>query len=149
MITIDYQDICRQILPFDLRIRFVGIASIEARVLAAEYRQDVKPLLTPQESELAFMQALMRMAIRRTLEKKLGKTIYSVTLYQKVKRATIAMYDNSSPVDKKCDSILMVSFDKEADHETIITKKILPFLEQMGKTLDEEYPVYNLQNPSP
>jgi hypothetical protein len=30
-----------------------------------------------------------------------------------------------------------VSFDKEADHEAIITEKILPFLEGIGKGLEE------------
>lgn len=112
-------------------IRFVGIASIEARILAAEYREGVIPLLTQQESELSVMQSLMRMSIRRTLESKLGKTVYATAVYQKVKRATIPMYSEGS----KPDAILMVSLEKEAEIDSIILTKVLPYLKAIGKGL--------------
>ena len=51
------------------------------------------------------------------LEKKLGKTIYTFALYEKVKRASIAL-------DQGNYSLLMVSFDVAADHESIILQDI-------------------------
>ena len=78
------------------------------------------------------MQSLIRMSMRKTLEEKFGKTIYSVTVYEKVKRVTIVLFNNSVQKDEGNDDsealLLMVSFEKDSDHETIITKKILPFL---------------------
>ena len=53
------------------------------------------------------------------MEAKLGKTIYSITFYEKVKRAVI-------PIGKDGDFILMVSFDNEADYDSIIRNKIMP-----------------------
>jgi hypothetical protein len=56
------------------------------------------------------------------MEAKLGKTIYSITLYGKVKRAVI-------PIGKHGDFVLMVSFDNEAaDHDSIIRNKIMPLV---------------------
>jgi hypothetical protein len=55
------------------------------------------------------------------MEAKLGKTIYSITLYEKVKRAVM-------PLGKNGDFILMVSFENEADHDSIIRNKIMPLL---------------------
>ena len=77
------------------------------------------------------MHSLIRMGLRRTFEQKIGKVIYSTTLYEKEKRATITMFNEGNHVD----ALLMVPFEKEAEHEFIITKKILPFLNNIGKGL--------------
>jgi hypothetical protein len=58
------------------------------------------------------------MSTRRLMEAKLGKTIYSITFYEKVKRAVI-------PIGKDGDFILLLSFDNEADHDSIIHNKIM------------------------
>ncbi len=61
------------------------------------------------------------MSTRKLIESKLGKTIYSITFYEKVKRAVI-------PIDEDGDFILMVSFDNEADYDSIIRNKIMPLI---------------------
>lgn len=63
------------------------------------------------------------MNTRKDYESKLGKPIYSFTLYEKLKRVAISLDNNDYP-------ILMVSFDVEADHESIILKKIIPFVKK-------------------
>jgi hypothetical protein len=63
------------------------------------------------------------MKTREDYELKLGKTIYTFALYKKVKRASIALDSNDY-------SLLMVSFDTGADHESIILNKILPVMKQ-------------------
>jgi hypothetical protein len=93
----------------------------------SEYREGLTPLLTPPESELSAMQALLKMSIRRTMEERLGKTIYSFSKYEKVKRVTIPLRREGI-----YDAILMVSMDLEADHTSIIENKILPFIKSTG-----------------
>ena len=51
--------------------------------------------------------------------------IYSFTLYEKVKRATITLENEEFP-------ILMASFDIQADHDHIIMDKILPIIRKEG-----------------
>jgi hypothetical protein len=113
------RNLCKQILQLDKTIRFVGIASIEGKLIAQEYREGLQSFLTKEESELSVMQSIIRMGTRKVLEEKVGKTIYAFALYEKVKRATMPLGDSS---------ILMTSFDIEANHEDIILNKILPLV---------------------
>jgi hypothetical protein len=62
---------------------------------------------------------------RKEFESKLGKAIYSFTLYGKVKRVTITLENKEYP-------IIMVSFDVQSDHEYIILNKILPIIRREG-----------------
>jgi len=55
------------------------------------------------------------------MEAKLGKILYSITFYEKVKRAVM-------PIGKDGDFILVVSFDNEANHDSIIRNKIMPLI---------------------
>jgi hypothetical protein len=114
------EELCKKILELDKTIRFAGIASIEGKLIAQEYREGLQSFLTKEESELSVMQSIIRMGTRKVLEEKVGKTIYAFALYEKVKRATIPLsYTNN---------ILMVSFDIDANHEDIILNKILPLI---------------------
>lgn len=127
----NYQDICNKVLNLDYAIRFAGVATVQATIAAAMYREGVAPLLTTKEAELSIVQSIIRMSIRFASEEKLGKTIYAAAVYEKVKRATIVLFDDRG----YCESLLLVSFDVEANHEEIVTKKILPYLKEIGKSL--------------
>lgn len=65
------------------------------------------------------------MKFRKDFESKLGKPIYTFTLYQKLKRVTVPLENDEFP-------ILMASFDLEVDHDNIITSKILPLINELG-----------------
>jgi hypothetical protein len=112
-------DACNQILRLDKNIRFACIIDFFGHLVAAEYREGLQPLLSREESELSFIQSIIRMNTRRSLEAKLGRTIYSFTCYERVKRASI-------PLGR--DHILIIAFDLEADHDLIIREKIFPLL---------------------
>ncbi len=166
----NYKSLCLDILDLHYAIRFAVIVSINSsKILAAESKHEVTSLLTSKESELSIMQALIRMAMKKTMEKRLGKVIYTTTVYEKLKVATISMYNYTSRSNENNnkhnnnnnkngivkeereveedkgnegqgsndddDLLLMVSFEKEADHDAIITRKILPFLNKVGKGL--------------
>ena len=115
--------ICNEILELDSSIRFVGIANKMGKLVAAEFNRGVEVLLTREEIEANAISAVLRMKTREDYEQKLGKTIYTFALYEKVKRASIALYQEDY-------SLLMVSFDVSADHESIILEKILPKIKQ-------------------
>jgi len=128
-----FREISRKVLAFDAGIRFAAIVGMDAEIQAAEYRPGLQPLLTEKETELSVMQSLMRMSIRKTLEAKLGETVYATATYRKIKRASIMMYNDGV----KADALLLISFDKECDMEWLITNRILPFLKEIGKGLEE------------
>jgi hypothetical protein len=117
------EKICNEILELDRSIRFAGIANKMGKLVAAQFTRGVEALLTREEIEANMINAVLRMKTRQDYEQKLGKTIYTFALYEKVKRASIAL-------DQGNYSLLMVSFDVGADHESIILHKILPRIKQ-------------------
>ena len=119
----DLHNVCKKIIGLDDTIRFVGIPNKFGKQIVVEYREGLQPLLTDTESELYAIETVIRMNTRKDFESKLGKPIYSFTLYEKLKRVTI-------PLESKDYPILMLSFDIDADHETIILKKIIPFVKK-------------------
>ena len=121
----DLQGLCNDILESDRSIRFVGISDKMGKQIASSYRAELAPLLTPTEIEMSAIESVLRMKTRKDFESKLGKPIYTFTLYQKIKRVTITLENKEYP-------ILMTSFDLEADHDNIIVNKILPLINELG-----------------
>ena len=117
--TIHLKDACRQVLTEDSSIRFAGFSDKFGKQIAGEYRNGLIPLLTESQLDLSAIESIIRMNTRRDLESQIGKPIYSFTLYEKIRRATISLDNKDYP-------ILMVSFDLNADHESIILNKIIP-----------------------
>ena len=117
--------LCSRILESDKTIRFVGISNKMGNQIISRYRSGLVPLLTPKEIEMYAMQSVLRMNTRKDYESKLGKPIYSFTLYQKIKRVTVTLENREYP-------ILLASFDIEADHENVIVNKILPMISEEG-----------------
>jgi len=123
--------ICIEILEIDNCIRFAGFANSMGKITAAQYRGELGPaekeswcsFLTKEELELSAIESVLRMVTRKDMISKLGKPIYSFTLYENVKRATISLENNNN-------HILMVSFDnnKGSNHESIILNGILPLV---------------------
>jgi hypothetical protein len=120
-----FEEFCQLILSLDESIRFVGIATLNGAILALKYRANLVPLLTQEEIASSIKYSVWRVESRRVLEEKLGKTLYVVATYEKVKRATI-------PIGQEGQSILVISFDNECDAESIIRNKILTLVKPYG-----------------
>jgi hypothetical protein len=117
--------LCSRIIESDRAIRFVGISNKMGNQIISRYRAGLTPLLTPKEIEMYAIQSVLRMNTRKDYESKLGKPIYSFTLYQKLKRVTVTLENKEYP-------ILLASFDIEADHDNIIVNKLLPMINEEG-----------------
>src|SRR5919108_1497930 len=123
-----FEEFCQLVLDLDESIRFVGVATLSGAILATRYRANLIPLLTKEETASSIKESVWRMESRRAVEGKLGKTLYVIATYEKVKRATI-------PVGKEGQSILIISFDSASDPESIIRNKILTVIKPYG-TID-------------
>ena len=119
-------DFCAQILKLNSGIRFAGIANNEGTLAGHAYRPGLVPLLTQQESEISVLQSLIRAGTRRSLEKKLGRALFSYTRYEKVKRVTVDIKTPSGGI-----YIFMISFDLNVEPEPVIIGKILPLLQEL------------------
>jgi hypothetical protein len=120
-----FEEFCQLILEADGSIRFVGVATITGAILAMKYRANLTPLLTQDETASSVKHSVWRMESRRVLEEKLGKTLYVIATYEKVKRATI-------PLGQEGQTVLIISFDSKSDVESIIRNKILTIIKPYG-----------------
>jgi hypothetical protein len=96
-------------------------------MIAYELREDVVPLLNKEELQDNIKKTTLQMKTLKDYESKLGDVIYSFTLYKKIKRANIPLHHPELEV-------LAISFDRAADHDSIIMDKILPALRQRNLT---------------
>jgi len=113
--------ICGQIQKIDRSIRYVGLANKMGTRIEDHYRNGLDPLLKEDELDLSALESALRMNLRCNIQHKLGKPLYSFTLYEKVKRVTIPIYDDDY-------QILMISFDRDVENEYIILEKVLSLL---------------------
>ena len=113
--------ICGQIQKVDRSIRYVGLANKMGTITEDHYRNGLDPLLKEDELDLSALESALRMNLRCNIQHKLGKPLYSFTLYEKVKRVTIPIYDDDY-------QILMISFDRDVENEYIILEKVLSLL---------------------
>jgi len=117
------EDFCTQVVALNKNIRFAGVVDKYGKMAMSEYRKGLVPLLSREQSMSSILQASIRMGSRKVMQASLGKIIYSMTLYEKVVMVSLPLSDHS---------LLMVSFETKGDHESIMMKQILPFLNRHG-----------------
>ena len=127
MSKVSLSSLCKHILEADNSIRFAGIGNKFGGKTVSKYKKGLVPLLTENESTLSTIESVIRMNTRigeKDVELKLGKPIYSFTLYEKIKRVTFLLDDQNYP-------ILMISLNREAtDQESIVLNKILSIVKK-------------------
>jgi hypothetical protein len=116
-------------LRLDKSIRFAGIANKDGKMIAHAYREGLQPLLTSIETEMSVRQSVIRTAMRKDLERKMGRTFFSYTRYEKVKRVTIPIHSSKSNNNNIW--IFMASFDVNVDPEPLVMDKIIPLLDEL------------------
>jgi hypothetical protein len=108
----DYGNLCKEILGLDPEIRYVGVCDETGETKFGGQREGIENLLSSEETKRSNLQALARWALRNTLSSKVGKGRYAMAEYEKVKRITIPLEDNSH--------LLLVTTEVNADHSRII-----------------------------
>jgi hypothetical protein len=108
----DYGKLCNEILDLDPKIRYAGVCDDTGETKFGGQREGVENLLSSEETKRSNLQALARWALRNTLSPRVGKGRYAMAEYEKVKRITIPLDDNSH--------LLLVTTEVNADHSRII-----------------------------
>ena len=115
--------ICDRVQKVDRSIRYVGLANKMGTRIEDHYRNRLEPLLKENDLALSALESVLRMNLRCNMQQKLGKPLYSFTLYEKVKRVTIPLFDSNY-------QILMISFDIDGENECVILEKVLSLLKK-------------------
>jgi len=115
ILTGEAEQICRKIIGSNPNIRSASMCSESGEILCSEHRNDETSLTTRMGGQAALIQATVRFFNRRIHDKNFGKTIYSLTLHEKVARISIPFKD---------EYVILISADKEANHSDMIMKDI-------------------------
>jgi alpha-amylase/alpha-mannosidase (GH57 family) len=113
------EQICRKVIGSNSAIRSASMCSESGEILCSEHRNDETSLTTRMGGQASLIQATVRFFNRRIHEKSFGKTIFSLTLHEKVARISI-------PFKEKY--VILISADEEVNHSEMITKDIYKIL---------------------
>lgn len=113
MSKLDYEKFCSEVFNLDKNIRFVGI--FDGHFTLTKMKEGLESHLTAEETKNSLIDTYSRWRTRQGLSKKLGKPLYAMAEYEKVKRITIPLNDNG---------LILVSTESSCYHE-IITKEII------------------------
>ncbi len=85
-------------------VRFAAISDMNEKILWSSTRTDVKHILTLEETKETLKRAISAWKSRFNITHKVGREMYTITAYDKIKRVTI-------PLDK--DHMLFITLDNE------------------------------------
>jgi hypothetical protein len=116
----DYNELCKDILGLDTKIRFAGVCDDTGEIRFGGPRKGIKSLLTPEQTKISNLQALIRWELRDSLSHKIGREKYSMKEYEKIKRIIFTL-DH--------DHLLLVTTEVDTEHMKVIDS----ILKQLGK----------------
>jgi hypothetical protein len=112
--VMDYKRIYEDIMNTNPKIRLVTICDSNGKIMHSEHREGVQNLLSPEESKKSLELAVNSWKTRTTLAPKIGKGIYVLAQYEKLKRITMPLGDEQH--------LLYITTEPEADHSKIIER---------------------------
>jgi hypothetical protein len=103
---------CQQILRISPKVRFAGIFDTRTFTFQCKrHRENTTPLLTDKDKRIILHVSWSGFKFRETIQKKVGKGLYVIEEYEKMKRITVPTYDGN---------LLYVTTDNDAILEPII-----------------------------
>jgi hypothetical protein len=109
--TVDYNEISKQVLDLDPQVRFAGVANSKGEMIAGGHKENVEKMLVGDEVNMSIHYALQKRDLYTNLAYKIGFEKSSITEYELVTMISIPI--NSS-------EIFMVSTEPRADYLKII-----------------------------
>lgn len=116
----DYSKLCKDILNLDPKVRYAGVCDETGETKYGGQREGIKNLLSREETKKSNLQALARWGLRNSLAPKIGKGKYAMAEYEKLKRITFPLEQESN--------LLLVTTEVDADHTRIIDN-VLKFIQ--------------------
>ncbi|MEO9306695.1 conserved hypothetical protein [Nitrosotalea sinensis] len=98
-------ELCKQVLDLDSRIRFAGVINENGRLIAGGMRSGFKSLEDSKDDEMLYMELVLRARMRKEFDKVLGPVKFAMSYRDKL----IIM---SFPVEE---NILLISVEKDID----------------------------------
>ena len=109
--TLDYDEMSKQILELDPNVRFAGVANSKGEMIAGGHKENVEKILVGDEVKMSIHYALQKRDLYTNLAYKLGSERSSITEYAIVTLISIPINSNE---------LFMISVEPRADYLKII-----------------------------
>jgi len=109
--TIDYDEMSKQILDLDPQVRFAGVANSKGEMIAGGHKESVEKILVGDEVKMSIHYALQKRDLYTNLAYKIGHERSSITEYEMVTLINIPMNSND---------LLLISVEPRADYLKIV-----------------------------
>ena len=109
--TIDYDEMSKQILDLDPEVRFAGVVNSKGEMVAGGHKENVEQMLVGDEVGMAIHYAIQKAELFTNLAYKIGRERSSITEYEKVTLISI-------PISSQ--ELFLVSTEPHADYLKIV-----------------------------
>jgi len=117
---LDYEKFCSEILAKNPKIRFATVYDEWAVKVAGGMREGIKNMLSDHAENQLVNQSILDWKSRKEMAKFLGKTIYTLSDYENIKRFSFYLGD---------DFLLLVSTEKDAETKDVVDQVIKLYYE--------------------
>ena len=109
--TVDYDEMSKQILDLDPDVRFAGVTNSKGEMIAGGHKENVEKILVGDEVKMSIHYALQKRDLYTNLAYKLGNERSSITEYAIVTLINVPINSNE---------LLLISVEPRADYLKII-----------------------------
>lgn len=109
--TINYDELSKQVLNLNSQIRFAGIANSKGELIAGGQKENVEKILVGDQVKMSIHYALQKRDLYTNLAYKIGHERSSITEYEKVTMISIPINSND---------LFLVSTEPKANYSQII-----------------------------
>ena len=109
--TINYDELSKQVLDLDPQVRFAGVANSKGELIAGGQKDNVEKLLADDDVSMSIHYAFQKRELYTNLAYRIGEESSSITEFKKVTMITI-------PINSQ--ELFLVSTEPRADYFKII-----------------------------
>ncbi|HEY7078361.1 MAG TPA: hypothetical protein VH500_01590 [Nitrososphaeraceae archaeon] len=108
----NYSKLPEDILNLNSKVRFAGVCNDTGEIKYGGQREGIEDLLMPEDTKKSNIQAIAMWGLRKSLGSRIGKGLYAMAEYEKIKLITFPLEN---------DQFLLVTTEVESDHNNIIS----------------------------
>lgn len=109
--TVNYDELSKQVLNLDAKVRFAGIANSKGEIVAGGQKDNIEQMLSGDEVNMSIHYALQKRDLYTNLAFRIGHETSSITEFKKVTMISIPINSNE---------LFLISTEPRADYLKII-----------------------------
>ncbi len=109
----EHETLLNRIMGLDENVRFAGICNMDGNLEVSKKREGIETLLSTNDTEETLKHAVSAWKSRMKHYDKIGKGLYTLAVYEKLRRVTIPLPDNT---------LLLVTIGAEGGQKQIVDR---------------------------